>query len=746
MRSIKQDEYFREYVRGKTNNRISALFLDGYTADMNLSPAMREANGLCALWSAAPLSVYPHELIVGGIYATEVAGFHYGDGVWVNDERLTAYIEKHGLDDSYREKAESVLKCVYQNPYNRYFDPSLYTPEELASIRSTAASSTWFGGHLSMDYETILSIGLGGYADCIEAARTNHPDSSDYYDALTITLKAVQTLIKRTANRCGELAAEQTDPELKDNMVRAEIALRAIVSEPPTTFHQALQLVTIVHICSDADSFGRFDSYLRPFFEADIQAGRLTEEYALDLLQSLVIKVEQQDQIQNMTIGGILPNGDSGYNTLTQLMLKAVRSMGYKGPNLCMRVHPDILPQSLWQDITDTIATGQGLPALYNDSVIVSTLTGAGYPLELARDYCLGGCSQIMFGGRCQFVNDIGMMNIAKIIELTLHNGRDFLRNEPVGPQTGEVADFKGFDALYDAFNRQLEYFIALEASINNKDIIDRGSKEGYTLRSLFTRGCIESGKGVYEGGALYNHVQLECIGITNAADSLYAIKQAVYTDNRLTLSELVDVLDTNFESAEAMRAVLRKADKFGNDSDGVDSIRADITRRLHAGLRAQKGAFGGNYVPGEVIFTAHEHCGYAVAATPDGRYAREVLADSAGSSQGMDMHGPTALMNSVLKIPIEGMITSVVLNMKFHRNFFKENADMVAALFRGYFAGGGEQLQINVCDNEELKRALLYPEQYQNLVVRVGGYSDYFVRLNRRLQEEIILRSNSIM
>lgn len=420
--------------------------------------------------------------------------------------------------------------------------------------------------------------------------------------------------------------------------------------------------------------------------------------------------------------------------------------MGYKGPNLALRVHPS-MPQHFWPLITSCLATGKGLPALYNDEEAIPALQRGGYPLELARDYCLGGCSQIMFGGCSQFLNDIGLMNVAKIFELTLHNGRDVLDGgKQISPATGEAWDFPDFDSLYRAFLRQLEYFIPLEAEINTLDVLERGKKEGYAFRSLFTRGCIESGKGIYEGGPLYQNVQLECIGITNTADSLYAVKKAVYQEKRLTLAELVDILDNNFEGQEELRGYLRGLDKFGNDREEVDSLRMEITRFLFDGLRRQKGPFGGRYIPGEVIFTAHELCGAHVGATPDGRLRGEVLADSAGSSQGMNRNGPTALLNSVRKLPTEEMVTSIVVNLKFHRAFFEKHQEEAAALLRAYFRGGGQQVQVNVCDEEELKDAVLHPERHQDLIVRVGGYSDYFVRLSPALQQEIILRSESVV
>lgn len=747
MQSLIQDRYFREQVRGRENPRLTAWFFHAYVSHLADPPVLREAKALAAFWDRAEILVYPQELVVGSLYATEVAWFHYGDGVVLDRGRLLDYVRQNGLNaEDYGEMADRVEKASYRNPYQPGFCPERFTEEQRRSLYSTAATSTWFGGHLAMDYEKILKVGLGGYRKELALGRAAHPEAADFYEAMETTLSAFQRLIRRTAQACGELALCQKEEALRLNMERAASALRAVEEEPPTGFREALQLVVMVHLCSNADSFGRFDKYLYPFFERDLEQGRLTEEEALDLLQSLVIKVEQLDQIQNMTLGGVLPDGGGNYNRLTELMLRAVAGMGYKGPNLALRVHP-CMPPHFWPLITSCLATGKGLPALYNDEAAIPALQRGGYPPELARDYCLGGCSQIMFGGCSQFLNDIGLMNVAKILELTLHNGRDVLDGgKQISPATGEAEEFADFDSLYRAFRKQLDYFIPLEAEINTLDVLERGKKEGYAFRSLFTRGCIESGKGIFEGGPLYQNVQLECIGITNTADSLYAVKQAVYEEKRLTLRELVEILDRNFQGEQDLREYLLGLDKFGNDLEEVDSLRREITQVLFDGLRRQKGPFGGRYIPGEVIFTAHELCGSHVGATPDGRLRGEVLADSAGSSQGMNRSGPTALLNSVKRLPTEDMVTSIVLNLKFHRAFFEKHQEEAAALLRSYFKGGGQQVQVNVCDSEELKHAVLHPECHQDLIVRVGGYSDYFVRLSPALQEEIILRSESVV
>jgi pyruvate-formate lyase len=748
MLAEKQKQFFMEHVRGKRNPRITGYFLEAYLKNLSCAPILREARALYALWESAEILVYPEEQVVGSLFASEVCIFHYSSGVTLDEERLQRYAVQQGRGEAWcasvRDQVWSHCYLYPEDPAFEKYHGGLYREEELAAVRSTAAGCTWFGGHMVMDYEKILKIGLDGYAKEIASLRLGAQDPA-FYEAMDTVLQGLQIFIRRTAVECERVMEVASTPELKRNMQACAAALRHVERRPPDTFREALQLVMMVHLAVDCDSFGRFDYYLRPFYERDIAAGVLTREMAFELLKSAVIKIEQFDAIQNLTLGGTTPDGGENYIELTELILLATKEMGFKGPNLSLRVTKD-MPQRFWQLAISCLASGQGLPALYNDEVIVPLLLENGFVPEDARDYCLAGCSQIVIGGKSQFVNDIGMMNIAKILELTLYNGCDrVFDGEQVGPETGE--DFADFDQLLSAFYQQIDYFVPIEASINNKDILLRGKMEGYALRSLFTRGCLESGRGIFSGGARYNAVQMECIGITNTADSLYAVQQAVYQEGRCSFAALRDALRSDFCGSEDLWSYLKnRVPKFGNDHPGVDTLRAAITRYVYDALRKQQGPFGGGYIPGEVIFVAHEWNGLRTGATPDGRRCGEVLADSAGSSQGADRNGPTALMRSMQRIPIDGMITSVVLNLKFHRPFVEQNPGAMAALLKGYFAADGQQMQINVCDTAELEDAFAHPERHQNLVVRVGGYSDYFVRLNERLQKEIIARSYSVV
>ncbi|MCL2603088.1 MAG: hypothetical protein FWD90_01250 [Defluviitaleaceae bacterium] len=701
----------------------SDFYLTAYHENIDEAPILREARALHAFWSNAALSVHPEERIVGIINAYESAGFHYGVGTWVNGES---------------EAANAARERIY-----KYYNPIVLTEAELNSIEAHASTTTWFAGHGVLDYERVLEIGLDGYKNEItryasETARrgmgsrngdfhgaSGNPSpervassdlsSSDFYLALETVLDGISVFIRRLA--------ELSNPE-------TAAVLTHIANHPPETFHQALQLVWVLHYLDNNDSFGRFDYYLRRFYEK-----KADKDNIADLLADFWCKIEQVEEIQNMTIGG-------EYSGLTRLCLEVTRELGFKGPNLCLRVTPD-MPEDIWTAALDCIGSGLGLPALYNDGVYTRNLMRTGVDPATAENYCFAGCSQIMIPGQCNFANDIGMLNVGKIMELTLYGGFDPKRGKQIGPRTPD--DFSCYEDFYNAFMTQLEYGCELQTTIHNKDLPERGRVDGFALRSMFTRGCMETGRGFYQGGANHNHVQLEMIGITNAADCLYALKKAVFEDKKLTYGELVGVLQADWEGEKELQDYFRALPKFGNGHAEADDIRAGITSYLYKRFNDSPGPFGGFYVPGEVIFTAHDHCGAATGATPDGRSAGEVLADSAGATSGASREGPTALMNSVLKLPAaDYLLTSVALNMRFLPDTFNNPRTRkgIQALLSGFFTQGGTQLQINVCDSEQLRAAQKNPEQYPDLIVRVGGYSDYFTRLSKTLQDEIIVRA----
>jgi trans-4-hydroxy-L-proline dehydratase len=718
---------------------VTCHFMDAYIENIGKPALLREALALRALWSTIPLPLYPDEEIAGTLCCLEPAGFIYGSATWIDANTAETYCSQQGFTgaqkEAFFEKLTQIDACRYHAA-----EPSLFTEEENLSIAADAATSTWFGGHMVLDFDGILQRGLGAYTADIEASRANG-SSDEFCDAMATMLDAISAFILRYAEIAARMATEPGYDSVRFSSMAGD--LRFIAHNKPSSFRQALQLVWIIHILDGGDSFGRFDSYMLPFLRTDTDSGMPLQE-ALWLLQSFWIKIEEFNSIQNMTIGGLNADSTPLYNELTTLCLIATRTVGYKGPNLCLRVTPD-MPQHIWEEAMESISCGLGLPALYNDPVYIRSLVNFGFSEETARNYCLAGCSQIMIPGECNFINDIGMFNAAKVLELTLYNGFDPRTGRQVGLQTGDAAQFESFEQVLRAFEKQLVRMCRIEADINNKDTQYRRTREGYAMRTLFMKDCIASGLGVYHGGARYNNIELEIIGLTNVADSLYALKRAVFEEKQVCMAVLLEALQNDFTGYESLRAYLLNLPKVGNDEEEVDGLRARIASLTYQTFNSLPSVIGGVYIPGEAIFTAHYYCGQATGATPDGRKAGAVLADSAGPSQGRDIHGPTAVINSALRIPVEGhLLTSVVLNIGFLNSIFKQAAvrTRIRSLFECYFAGGGMQLQVNVFDRDTLQKAYKDPQAYRSLVVRVAGYSDYFVNLPPEIQKEIMNRT----
>ena len=717
-----------------TPSKITCAYLDAYCENINNIPILREAKALYNSWGTGLNAfVFPEDKICGFTKSNEVAGFTYG-GTWVDWNKAERYIKQENLNSEDEKNFREKLHAVENHRYIPCREED-YTPEEIKSVRANAATSTWFAGHMILDYETILSIGLNGYHEKIKKYREiSGEDKKDFYDALEIMLEAVRIVIFKFANRAGEISKTEMHSDLMH-----------IADNPPKTFAQAIQLVWILHMLNGSDSFGRFDFYLKPFFADDIANGRLTLDEAYDLILDFWFKLDSVGAIQNMTVGGVDYDGNPIYSKLTEMCIKATAELGYKGPNLCLRITKN-MPDYIWNATIESIKTGNGLPALYNDELYTNTLLNFGYDIKYARGYCFAGCSQLMIPGVCNFINDIGMINVAKIAEIALYDGFDPRTDRQVGIHTGKPEEIKSFGEVLQAYKKQLDYFCQIEADIHNKEYKYRFEREGYAMRTLFIGDCIENGRNIYDGGARFNSIELEVIGITNAADHLYAIKNLVFDNKIITLSELAEILKNNWQDQEYLRKIALKCDKFGNDKPEVDEIRRDITERIYSNFNNAESEMGGIFIPGEVIFTAHDWCGACTGATADGRLAHTVLADSAGASQGFDMNGPTALMNSVLKLPVDKyLLTSTITNIKFSTDIFKdENAtEKIQKLFGIFFNRGGMQLQINVCDAETLKKAQENPKEYASLIVRVGGYSDYFVNISKALQDEIIIRSS---
>ena len=707
-------------------DKITRYYFDGYYAHKE-NVNLREAYAHKNVYENMPILLFSDELICGILSVREPVFWHYSCGTYTNQDVAREYAKQENMDE---QQTDVFLNAIREIDQYRYMtnEKGVFSEAELLSMHSTASTTTFFGGHMIPDYETILSEGLGGYEMRLLARIQD--GGNDLHEAMLIMLRGIQTVIRRYAEKAASLA------------MNAE-GLFNIICAPPRNFREGIQLVWFIHMLNGFDSFGRFDYYLYPLYKRDTESGDISEDEVHALICALCIKIEEAGEIQNLTLGGTDKYLADIYNPLTLQMIDCARELLYKGPNLCLRV-TETMPDRIWNAAAACLETGIGLPALYNDRVYYNNYINSGCDKSVAWDFCFGGCSQVMLSGRSCYINDIGAMNILKILEITIGEGCDYT-GKRIAPILSSLEQLDTFEKFYTEFIDRLDYFIILEADINNKDIAHRALHEGYVIRSLFTRGCIEKGRSIFCGGAEYNGVELEIMGITNTADSIYAIKKLIYEKKKYTLAEFASIVKSDFNNHEYLRLYSKyNIPKFGNDNEAVDLLRAEISRHIFSRLNSQKGINGGVYIPGEVIFNAHHWMGEACGASADGRKSGEVLADSCGAAQGMDVNGPTSLLNSVLKIPTGFLLTTLVLNMKFTKTIWDEGSDKIIRMYKVFFSRGGMQLQINICDTETLRNAKLNPDEYRSLVVRVGGYSDYFINLPSAIQDEIIARTSS--
>ncbi len=730
-------------INEKLKNIPSCWFLEGFTRLLEHEPALREGYARYHLYTNIPIYINPMELIVGNLdwaISKEVVINSVGNQE-INNCNLEEFLKCENITDIKKKIAQKQIELIKPYVLNNIED-TLTQAEKKVSL-SSAGTSNHYNGHMVLDYSQILSEGLGGYVNKVINFRDGSKTKKDYdfYDGMLYTLKGIQIYILKHSLMADYLLEYKQEDYNELQLKEIKQNCKNIINNPPKTFLEALQLVWFMFSFGDYDSFGRFDQYMYSFYENDlaIYGKEKLDEY----LKFFFNKAEQNRCILNMTIGGTNCDGSSSVNELTYAVLRVVRELGFKSPNLCIRL-TDESEHNIYLEVHKNLSKGQGIPALYNDKLIIPMLEAIGIEKEDAYDYSLAGCSQVIIPSKSNFCCDVGLYNALKILELTLHNGFDKRMNEFVGIKTGEVTDFADFDSIYKAYIKQMKYIIQTGVSINNKDIIARKDIPS-NVRTLFTQGCLESGKAIFEGGAKYNAVQSEIIGLTNVANSLYTIKKLVYEQKKLTLKELVGILDSNYENKETFRQTILSIDKFGNDIEEVDQLRADISTEFYNELSKYGGAIGGKHWGGEVAFMSHIQFAPYTLASADGRKDFQPLADSGGAMQGTDINGPTALIKSMSKIPFAHPTICRTLNLKFDKEMFKKSAEQIIALWRTFFQLNGCQMQVNVQTHKDLLNAQKNPEDYGGLVVRIGGYNDYFVEISKEMQDEVISRTEQV-
>lgn len=584
-------------------------------------------------------------------------------------------------------------------------------------------------------------------------------------EAMAIACDAMIVYGKRYAELARKMATETTDEQRKKDLLLIAENCDVVPEHAPKTFHQAIQMYWFVHVgittelnTWDAFSPGRLDQHLNPFYEKDVEEGRLTREGAQELLECMWVKFNNQPappkvgitlkesgtytDFVNLNTGGIRPDGQDGVNEVSYIILDVMDEMKLVQPSSNVQISRKT-PQKFLKRACEISRKGWGQPAFYNTEAIIQELLNAGKTIEDARLGGTSGCVETGCFGKEAYVLT-GYMNLPKILELTLNNGFDKYTGKQVGIETGDPRDFKTYEELFEAYKKQLHYMV--DVKVRGNAIIEKICAEHMPcpLMSSIVDDCIAKGKDYQRGGARYNTRYIQGVGIGTITDSLAAIKYNVYDNEKFSMDTLLKAMEANFEGYEAeLNMVKNKTPKYGNDDDYADDIMKEVFNLYHGEVTGRPTVNGGEYRVDMLPTTCHVYFGEVMGASPNGRLAEKPVSEGISPEKGGDTNGPTAVIKSCAKM--DHLITGgTLLNQRFAPSVVQgeEGLDNMANLIRAYFNMDGHHIQFNVFDKNVLLAAQKNPDEYKDLIVRVAGYSDHFNNLSRALQDEIIGRT----
>ena len=628
-------------------------------------------------------------------------------------------------------------------------------------------------GSNAPDYYNLINRGYRWYIDECKAKIAAQTETDiealnrkNNWESFIIVMEALIDHAHRYADLAEKMAAECDNEERRQELRTMAENCRVVPEFAPKTFHQGVQLVWFTHLAFMLEGnghnhcLGRFDQYMYPLYQADLARG-VSEDFMSDLVNELKLKVSELKIYRpameaqsyagcplwmHMFLGGQLQNGKDACNGLTDLVLHSIIEMPTKEPAMSFRYHNNINRNTLRLAL-ECIRKGNSHPAFFNDNICIPNLLSMGYSVKEAREYCVCGCVENMVPGITDENANVGFFNPYKILEITLNNGVDPVSKKQIGLQTGDARTFTSMDQLTGAFRAQLHYFAQAWLKVFARVV----SCHAYLLPTLtascFTQGCIDKGKYLQQGAAPHSFSVCAVTSPANVADSLAAIDVCVFRDKYMTMSELMDLLACDFKGHENMRQLLlNRAPKYGNNDPLVDDYARELSDWLsdelqYNGLDDGHGARFTNVVSTQ---SYNVTLGEQIGAMPDGRHAFTPQADNASPMSGRDTNGPTAALSSVAHSDLFMYQTGALVNQRFDPALLKgeKGLDILESILRGYFEQYGEHVQINVVDTETLRAAQENPKDYQNILVRVAGYSAYFVELERKIQDDIISRT----
>ena len=770
------------------------LVTESYKAHEDQPHKMKVAYAFENILKKTTLYIYPDDLICGEIAAPAKAAPIYPEFSvnWIIDEILNSPFEERANDQFYirndEERKEIVELCRYWQ--GKTIEDKVNGKLEYDQIKGSQMGEKIFqtnlyhyagAGHLAIDYPKLMELGFNGLLDkarnCLASLSKRDPDydeKRDFFRAMIIMHEAAITYTKRYADLAENMAKEESDATRKAELELISQVCNNIAGPAPTTFYEALQLFNIATFLIEIESnghsisYGRMDQWLYPFLKADLDAGRITKEFALELIEVEYVKMNNATKLkdkgtvavrngrgfggESLTLGGMDVDGNDATNDLTMLMLEASAHTRMMNPWVCVRMH-DNTPYELKVKAVECIRCGYGHPKLFNDYPTIKGMMSKGMTLEEARDYAVIGCVEPSLPGKEYGWHDAAYVNTAKMMEMVLNGGRILdgpKAGEQLGIDTGSLDTYKTFDEVLESVDAQFEYWTG--QMISSLNIIDRAHRQLKPLPylSAFFGDCFESGKDVTEGGAKYNGTGPQAAGMATCADSLSSIKQLVFDEKKYTGAELLQAVKDNWVGHEKLYALVNssKVHHFGNDDPYADELFKYMFECYCRNVKNVPNARGGKFSPGVYSVNANVAMGLNTNASVDGRKKYEPISDNMGpvhtDGGSHDISGPTAVVNSVAKVDHSLASNGTLLNLRFPEEAVAgvEGRDNLISFIDEYMAKRSMHVQFNIMSSETMRAAQKNPENYKDMLVRVAGYSAYFVELGKPLQKDLIQRT----
>ncbi len=819
-----KEDLFRKMPEIESARAI--LLTESFKQTENQPLIIRKALAFKHILDNIPIVIRDNELIVGSstIAPRGCQTFPEFSFTWLEEEFdtvATRLADPFYISDKTKEELKQA-NAYWSGKTTSELALSYMSPNAVKSIKHnmfTVGNYFYNGvGHICVHYDWVVNDGLisvikraGEELSSLKEGDEDYAKKSRFLQAVIISTQAVCDYAKRYSVLAKDLAEKEKDEKRKQELLIISKNCAKVPMQPAETFYEACQsfwfIQQLIQMESSGHSIspGRFDQYMYPFYKADLDKGQLTKEFAQELIDCIWIKLNDLNKcrdeasaegfagyslFQNLIVGGQDEDGMDATNDLSFMCLEASIHVQLPQPSLSIRVWNGS-PTELLVKAARLTRTGVGLPAYYNDEVIIPSLMNRGLTLKDARDYCIIGCVEPQKAGKTDGWHDAAFFNMVRPLELVFSSG--IFDGELVGVATKKIEEIKTFEEFVDAYKTQMNYQIELLVNADNAVDVAHSERGCLPFLSGMVEDCIKRGKSVEEGGAVYNFTGPQGFGIANVADSLYAIKKLVFEEKSVTLTEFKEALNDNYGrpmdkhlAQSIVRKALREAkkqgqtfgakeieqllksllknnidpskkqkydkllekiesvDKFGNDIREVDLFAREMAYTYTKPIERYKNPRGGSYQAGLYPVSANVPLGAQTGATPDGRLANTPVADGVSPSSGKDVNGPTATFNSVSKLDHLIASNGTLLNQKFHPTALKGEDGLYnfVNLIRTYFDQKGSHVQFNVVSKETLLDAQAHPEKYRHLVVRVAGYSALFTTLSRSLQDDIINRT----